>query len=146
MASIFRRFNPSAITQEELNGFVKEGNVEFLGKVDDIRGALQQASIFVLPSYTEGMPRSTMEAMSMGRPIITTDAPGCRETVVEGVNGFMVPVKNAEKLAEAMGKFILNPGLIGTMGKESRRIAEEKYDVRRINQVILKAMVRTDIF
>jgi len=78
--------------------------------------------------------------MSMGRPIITTDTPGCRETVEDGVNGFLVPVRNSEALAEAMERFILDPDLIRKMGKESRRIAEEKYDVHKVNKVIIEAM------
>ena len=78
--------------------------------------------------------------MAMGRPIITTDAPGCRETVQDGVNGYLVPIKNSKKLAEAMEKFILNPKLISKMGEASRNIAEEKYDVRKVNSVILNAL------
>lgn len=76
----------------------------------------------------------------MGRPIITTDAPGCRETVEDGVNGFLVPVKDARALAEATEKFIRNPNMIEQMGVESRRIAEEKYDVHKVNKVILSTM------
>jgi len=76
----------------------------------------------------------------MGRPIITTDTPGCRETVEDGVNGFLVPVRNSEALAEAMERFILDPDLTRKMGKESRRIAEEKYDVHKVNKVIIEAM------
>jgi glycosyltransferase involved in cell wall biosynthesis len=78
--------------------------------------------------------------MSMGRPIITTDAPGCRETVQEGINGFLVPVKDAVALEKAMEKFILKPELIREFGMESRKIAEEKYDVRKVNKVIIEAM------
>ncbi len=95
----------------------------------------------MLPScYGEGTPRSILEVMSMGRPIITTDTPGCRETVEDGVNGFLVPVRNSEALAEAMERFILDPDLTRKMGKESRRIAEEKYDVHKVNKVIIEAM------
>ena len=76
----------------------------------------------------------------MGRPIITTDAPGCRETVIDGKNGFLVPVKDINALKSAMEKFILEPDLISQMGKQSRVIAEEKYDVRKVNRAILKEM------
>jgi len=96
--------------------------------------------VFVLPSYREGTPRSVLEAMAMCRPIITTDAPGCRETVVDGLNGYLVPVKNPDKLAVAMEKFIVQPDLIAKMGQESRRIAEEKFEVRKVNATILTAM------
>ncbi len=133
--------NPTAITQEQLDQWAEEGVIEYLGKTDDVRPFVANASVYVLPSYyREGTPRSVLEAMSMGRPIITTDAPGCRETVIDGRNGFLVPVKDVEALMSAMEKFILEPDLIAQMGKESRIIAEEKYDVRKVNQVILHEM------
>jgi glycosyltransferase involved in cell wall biosynthesis len=78
--------------------------------------------------------------MAMARPIITTDTPGCRDTVIDGENGFLVPVRNAEALAAAMERFILQPDLIDKMGQASRRIAEERFDVHKINQVILREM------
>jgi len=105
-----------------------------------VRPFLRNASVYVLPSYREGTPRSVLEAMAMGRPIVTTDAPGCRETVVDGENGFLVPVKDAKALAAAMERFITDPQLIDRMGKRSREIAEEKYDVENVNAVIMKAM------
>lgn len=76
----------------------------------------------------------------MGRPVITTDAPGCRETVTDGVNGFLVPVKSVDELTEAMEKFITNPALINTMGKASRQLVEEKFNVDAVNQSMLEAM------
>jgi len=76
----------------------------------------------------------------MGRPIVTTDAPGCRETVKDGVNGFLVPVRDASALEKAMEKFILHPELIPKFGLASRKIAEEKYDVHKVNKVIIQAM------
>lgn len=132
--------NPTALTKKELDKLLADGVVEYLGKLEDVRAVIAQSSVYVLPSYGEGMPRSILEAMAMGRPIITTDVPGCRETVVDSKNGFLVPVKNVEKLSEAMERFILNPDIIPGMGKESRRMAEEKYDVRKVNQVILKTI------
>lgn len=133
--------NPAAITQAQLDQWSKEGIIEYLGKTNDVRPYIADASVFVLPSfYREGTPRSVLEAMSMGRPIITTDAPGCRETVVNGRNGFLVPVKDIIALKSAMEKFILEPDLIVQMGKQSRIIAEEKYDVRKVNRVILQEM------
>ena len=77
----------------------------------------------------------------MGRPVITTDAPGCRDTVDEGVNGFKVPVGDAEALATAMRRFIDDPTLIGKMGRESRRLAEERFDVDKINNLILNVIL-----
>lgn len=132
--------NPSVIKQAELDRWIKDGVINFLGKLDDVRPAIQNCSVYVLPSYREGTPRSVLEAMSMGRPIITTDAPGCRETVVDGENGFLVPVKDADALVVAMEKFIQNPDLIAVMGKKSRQIAEDKYDVHKVNRRMLEIM------
>jgi glycosyltransferase involved in cell wall biosynthesis len=132
--------NPGAIPRKEVEGWVKEGLIEWPGHVADVRPYLAQASVFVLPSYREGVPRSIQEAMAMARPIITTDAPGCRETVIPGVNGFLVPVRNVDALVSAMERFINEPELIERMGKESRRIAEERFDVHKINRVLLEAM------
>lgn len=107
----------------------------------DVRPWLASSSAFVLPSYyREGVPRSTQEAMAMARPVITTDAPGCRETVIDGVNGFLVPPRDASALADAMERFVLEPELIERMGAASRRIAEERFDVRRINRRMMEAM------
>jgi glycosyltransferase involved in cell wall biosynthesis len=119
--------NPTSLTERELKQWVSEQLVEWPGHVD-VRPWLAQSSVFVLPSYREGLPRSTQEAMAMARPIITTDVPGCRETVNNGVNGFLIPARNANALAHAMLKFIVNPDLIASMGKESRRIAELRFD------------------
>lgn len=131
---------PSAISAADLQGWVKEGALKYLGKMRDVRPAISDCSVYVLPSYREGTPRTVLEAMAMGRPIITTDAPGCRETVIEGRNGFLVPVKDGRALVAAMEKMILSPRLIERMGKEGRRIAVEKYDVDKVNQVILREM------
>lgn len=132
--------NPSAISASLLNQWVAEGVIEYLGVVKDVRPYIARCSVYVLPSYREGVPRSALEAMAMQCPIITTNAPGCRETVIEGVNGFLVPIKDADSLAEAMAKFIAQPHLVKIMGKRSRQIAEENYDVHKVNAVILKAM------
>ena len=99
-----------------------------------------QTSVYVLPSYREGLPRSTQEAMAMGRAVITTDAPGCRETVDDGVNGFLVPVRDVNALVAAMLRFIEKPDLIESMGQQSRRLAEERFDVRRINAKLLEVL------
>lgn len=136
--------NPGALARAEIEAWTKEGILEWPGHVSDVRLWMTRASVFVLPSYREGVPRSTQEAMAMGRPIITTDAPGCRETVVEGENGFLVPVRNADKLAAAMEQFILHPELIEKMGQASRRMAEERFDVHKINKIILREMSRID--
>jgi len=131
---------PQGISSADFGYWVKEGIIEYLGRLDDVRPAIADASVYVLPSYHEGTPRTVLEAMSMGRPVITADAPGCRETVIDGKNGFLVPVRNAEALAERMEYFIKNPEMIVSMGEESRRIAIEKYDVHKVNKVIMDVM------
>src|SRR5690606_10386613 len=113
--------NPEAISVTQLSEWVDEGIVEWPGHVG-IKEWLMKTSVFVLPSYREGVPRSTQEAMAMGRPVITTDAPGCRETVINGRNGFLVPVRDTEALVDAMKLFIERPSLIGQMGVASRGI------------------------
>ena len=132
--------NPDAIEQQELDRWINEGLFNFWGKLDDVKPAIAASSIYVLPSYREGTPRTVLEAMAMGRPIITTDAPGCRETVIDGYNGYLVPVKAVEELAAAMERFIVNPALIIEMGKASRQLVEEKFDVDAVNQSMLEAM------
>ena len=132
--------NPDAIRQVELDDWVAAGTLEFVGKIEDVRPIIAASTVYVLPSYREGTPRTVLEAMAMGRPIITTDAPGCRETVIDGENGFLVPVKSVDALVDAMLKFIEDPMLAPRMGKRSREIAEEKYDVHKVNAVMLREM------
>lgn len=132
--------NPGAIRQAEIEAWVADGLVEWPGQVADVRPWLAAATAFVLPSWREGFPRSTQEAMAVGRAVITTDVPGCRETVTEGVNGFMVPVRDPEALAEAMLRFVREPALAVTMGRESRAIAEARFDVHQANRRLLDGM------
>jgi glycosyltransferase involved in cell wall biosynthesis len=132
--------NPSAIKQAELDTWIAEGTIDFMGRLDDVRPAIAQCSVFVLPSYREGTPRSVLEAMSMGRGIITTDAPGCRETVVNEDNGLFVPVGSINELAEAMERFFTDPKLAEKMAERSFKIAEDKYDVRKVDQVLISEM------
>lgn len=132
--------NPAAISQVELDGWTAEGVVDYLGYLEDVRPAIAGSAVYVLPSYHEGMPRTVLEAMAMARPIITTDVPGCRETVREGENGFLVPAGDAGALAAAMQRFVDTPQLAHVMGETSRRLAEERFDVHRVNAVILRNM------
>ncbi|KRP58504.1 glycosyltransferase family 4 protein [Pseudomonas trivialis] len=132
--------NPNAILREELDAWIAEGTVEYLGRLKDVRPAIASSSVYVLPSYREGTPRTVLEAMAMGRAVITTDAPGCRETVVDGVNGFLIPVKNVDKLTAAMLKFAENPHLVSMLGRKSRELAELKYDVKKVNAAMLQGM------
>lgn len=132
--------NPDAIEQQELDSWVEDGLFTFWGKLDNVQAAISYSSVYVLPSYREGTPRTVLEAMAMGRPIITTDAPGCRETVVDGYNGYLVPVKAVTELVSAMEKFIVDSELILTMGKASRKLVENKFDVNAVNKSMLEAM------
>jgi glycosyltransferase involved in cell wall biosynthesis len=131
--------NPGGLPEEQINSWVAQGILEWPGHVD-VKPWLAKASVFVLPSYREGVPRSTQEAMAMGRPVITTDVPGCRETVEEGVNGFFVPCRNSEALAQAMLRFILQPELIRTMGLASRALAEQRFDAEVINTQMIECL------
>ncbi|MFO6224461.1 glycosyltransferase family 4 protein, partial [Pseudomonas aeruginosa] len=133
--------NPGKVSREEMNQWVAEGLLEWPGHVHDIKAWVVNTSVFVLPSYyREGVPRSSQEAMSLGKPVITTDWTGCRETVLDGVNGFLVPIKSPQSLAAAMLKFIESPSLIARMGEASRSLAEQRYDVFRINNTMLSAL------
>jgi glycosyltransferase involved in cell wall biosynthesis len=130
--------NPGGLPEEEVRGWADEGAVRWLGHVDDVAPEIRASSVYVLPSYyREGVPRSTQEAMAMGRPVITTDWIGCRETVENGVNGFLVPTRDVPALANAMLRFLADPSLIETMGRESRRLAERRFDVDKINAEML---------
>ena len=132
--------NPDGISETEVRGWQEAGHVVWQGAREDVRPALAEAQVYVLPSYREGTPRTVLEAMSMGRPVITTDAPGCRETVEDGVNGFLVPPKDVGALATAMERFLIEPDLIHRMGAKSRQHATEKYDIHKVNAVMIDAM------
>ena len=131
----------TSISSVEFNQWVEEGIIEYLGHVDDIRPALEKAAVFVLPTfYREGVPRSLLEALATGRPIITTDAPGCRSTVIPHTNGILVRPQNEQDLVSAMQYFIENPQLVKEMGNASRKLAEEKFNVHTINRKICAFM------
>jgi glycosyltransferase involved in cell wall biosynthesis len=132
--------NPDAISQTELEEWIADDTIRYLGRLTDVRPAIQSTCVYVLPSYREGTPRTVLEAMAMGRPIITTNVPGCRETVVNGENGFLVSIKAVDELANAMARFIDFPDIAVRMGQRSRQIAEEKYDVHKINARMLDEM------
>jgi len=130
----------TSVKEQRLDEWINEGVIHFLGKLDDVRPALAECSVYVLPSYREGTPRTVLEAMAMGRAIITTDVPGCRETIVDGKEGLLVEAKNIEALSSAMMRVVENYALVADMGRRSRARAEEKYDVNHVNQSILKTL------
>lgn len=132
--------NPSALQPFELERYINKGIVEYYGEQPNVIPYLEQCNVFVLPSYREGTPKTVLEAMSSGRAIITTDAVGCRETVINGLNGLLVPVKDVQALSDAMCEFIEHPEMIPSMGEASRKIAEDKFDVHKVNKVIMQTM------
>ncbi|WP_434122109.1 glycosyltransferase family 4 protein [Salinicoccus roseus] len=130
--------NPTGVKQYEIEKWVEEGIITFYGKQKNVLPFYQECTAFVLPSYHEGTPRTSLEAMGVGRAIITTDAPGCRETVIDKKNGYLVPVKNVAALVEKIEKIIKFPEIAESMGYESYKLAEKKYEVHRVNESILK--------
>jgi len=133
--------SPDGICRTEVRGWVADNVLEWPGRVDDVQAWLQLCHVFVLPSYyREGLPRSTLEAMAVGRAIITTDSVGCRDTVQDGENGFLVPARDVTALVYAMQCLIEQPETVARMGRASRGIAEEKFDVHSINAMFLRAM------
>lgn len=120
--------NPSAVPISWLKQQNKHCFIEWIDHVDDVRPYLAKSSIVVLPSYKEGLPRSLIEAAAMAKPIITTDIPGCREVVKDGVNGLLVPKENVELLVKAMLTLANNPDLCKRMGHASRERALKYFD------------------
>ena len=129
--------SPNSVSQNELDSWVA-GGLEYLGYLSDVRPAIVQASVVVLPSYREGTPRSVLEGMAMGRAIITTDAPGCRETVKAGINGMLVPPRNTDALFDTMISLAGKGNVIDSMGRASRHIAEEKYEGKSVARDIMR--------
>jgi glycosyltransferase involved in cell wall biosynthesis len=118
----------------------KYPGVEYLGETRDVRPYLAASTVYVLPSYREGIPRTVLEAMATGRAVVTTDSPGCRDTVVHGENGFLVPVRDPVALASAMERFVVDRSLAVWMGRRAREMVEARFDVHRVNQTLLATM------
>lgn len=134
----FDEKNPFSLSKKVLDNYVESGIITYPGFVNNPNEWIKNSSVFVLPSYyREGVPRSTQEAMAIGRAIITTNSVGCKETVVDGVNGCLVPICDVKSLVSKMELFINNPNLIDKMGKESRKIAEQKYNVKDVNKRLI---------
>lgn len=131
--------NPAAISQEELDSWIEAGDVQYLGSLTDVRPAVAAAHCVVLPSYREGVPRSLLEAAAMGRPIITTDAPGCRDTIVPGKSGFLCEPRNAVSLADCMAHMLdLSPDALAVMGHAGRAHVERYFS----EEIVLDAYLR----
>ena len=126
--------NTDSISLEYLQYYVNSNMIDYHGSVDNVNDYLQQSSVFILPSYyREGVPRCTQEALSVGRPVITTDSTGCRDTVIDGYNGYLVPKWDVQSLVDKMEIFINDPQKIVEMGKNSRQLAEQNFDVNKVN-------------
>lgn len=133
--------NPTAVGEGELEPYVEDGTVIYHGEQKDVRPFLEACSCFVLPSYYgEGTPKSALEAMATGRPLIVADAVGCREVVRDGSNGFLVPPRDPETLAEVMVAVVADGNRLEAMAKASREMAEEIFDVRKVNGTICETM------
>ena len=124
--------NPTSLSEERLRGWQAEGLAEWLGQRSDIAEIWRQAHVALLPSYREGMPRSLLEAAACGRPIITTDVPGCRQVIDDGVEGILVPAREAAGLAAAMGRLAGDAGLRRSMGLAARARAEARFGVEAV--------------
>lgn len=132
--------NPSALSSETLKRYIEDGIIEYYGEQNDVKPFIARCTTYVLPSYHEGTPKTVLEAMAMGRAIITSDAPGCRETVIDGMNGYLIPIKNIQILVERMLYLIENPEINERMAKCSYQMACDKYDVRKVNKKIMNLM------
>lgn len=143
MAGEFKPGRDIAIEPEDLEAWTKAGDVEYLGMVADVPGLLAQADCVVLPSYTEGTPRALLEACAVGRPIVATDVEGCREVLVDGVNGYFCQPKSAESLAEAMKRMcLLSADERAKMAQAGRRMVEEKFNEAAVVNVYLETVER----
>ncbi len=147
-ARIVRKAHPEArfrylgeeftVKQTDIQEFIDAGEIEYLGYTRDVRPYLYESSCIVLPSYyREGLPMTIMEAQSCGRPVITTDNVGCRDTVENGINGYLVPVRDAEALAERCIYLLEHPDLFTTLGANAARFARKHFDADKINRTIL---------
>lgn len=129
---------PRAIRQDEVEGWIAEDGIEYLGSAPDVRPFIAQADCIVLPSYREGLPRSLLEGAAMARPLVATDAPGCRNLVEPDETGFFCEVRSGRSLAEAMSKIAgLSPGQREEMGKRARQMVEDRYSDERVNEAYL---------
>jgi glycosyltransferase involved in cell wall biosynthesis len=129
--------NPTSISEEDLQEWIDQGIIEWWGYREDMADVFSQVHIVCLPSYREGLPKVLLEAAASGRPIVTTDVPGCREVVLDGVNGLLVPVRDHEKLADALQTLIGSPSLRVRMGSAGRARVVDNFSIHRVNQATL---------
>ena len=130
--------NRGAISRDQLNGWQEEGVIEWWGFRPDVENILAQATISCLPSYREGLPKSLLESIAMGLPCVATDVPGCREAVVDGVNGLLVPARDSVALASAIDRLLANPDLRQRFGQASRQMAVDHFSTEMVNEQTLE--------
>jgi lipopolysaccharide/colanic/teichoic acid biosynthesis glycosyltransferase len=136
--------NPTGVPEADLAGWIAAGLIEYQPETRDVRPWLAESSVFVLPSfYREGLPRTLLEALATGRALVTTDMPGCREPVLVGENGYLVPPRDAAALAAALERFLRDPGLAARMGRRSRQLADARFDVEQVNRLLMATMALT---
>ncbi len=124
--------NPSSIKTSQVTSWEREGILEYWGHKEDMEKILQQSSIVVLPSYREGFPKILIEAAACGRAVITTDVPGCRDAIYDGITGILVPERNAIALANSIKELTIKPNFYKEMGKRGRKMAESRFDVNNV--------------
>ena len=133
--------NPTGLKQAQLDQLIETGTIEYAGFVKDVNQRIRESAVFVLPSYyREGVPRSTQEAMAIGRPVITTDVPGCNETVVDGVTGFLIPKWDVNALVKKMIYFIEYPEQVNKMGYQGFLYAKKNFNADHINHRLLQIL------
>jgi glycosyltransferase involved in cell wall biosynthesis len=132
--------HPDGISRRELDDWIAEGLVEYLGFTHDVAGVLRETTAFVLPSYyREGVPRTNLEALALGRPIVTTDSVGCRDTVIDGINGFLIQPRDVDALVDRLSRYLDDPALVAAHGHASRAHAQ-RFDIRTVNALMLEAL------
>jgi glycosyltransferase involved in cell wall biosynthesis len=124
--------NPETVSEDIIADCVKEGVIEHWGYREDMPKVLAQSTLVVLPSWREGMPKVLLEAAAVGRAVVTTDAPGCRDAIIPGVTGLLIPPRDADALADAMEQLLNDRAQLQTMGKTGRELAEREFDVRHV--------------
>lgn len=136
--------NPSSILPAEVNQWVTDGSIEYWGHQDDMPATISKATIVVLPSYREGLPKILIEAAACGRPVITTDVPGCRDAIIEKKTGLLVEKRNEKDLADKINYLISNIHMCTTMGAAGRSLVEEKFSehlIAKQHMVLYKKLI-----
>ncbi|OUU50715.1 MAG: hypothetical protein CBC25_07710 [Pelagibacteraceae bacterium TMED65] len=130
--------NPTGLSIKDLEKLKKNKNIKFLGHQKNIPSLYANSHIVCLPSYREGFPKSLIEAAAASRAVVTTNVPGCRDSIIPNKTGLIVPVKNANKLANAIQFLIDNPKIRKSMGKSGRKLAETQFQIKRVVNIHLK--------